>query len=82
MCLMQKKTSQDLLVKYVYHELSPAEKETLQLQIHQDPLLEDRFYEFVDMKRKLEKAELIPSKKSVNKILSFSKAYQVEKTLS
>ena len=78
---MQKKTSRDLLVEYVYHDLAPDQKDDFLSEMRKSRELEDEFFQLAHMKKNLDDAELSPSGSTIDRILSFSRAYHTENTL-
>jgi hypothetical protein len=72
------KTIQEDVLKYVYHELQEEEKKELENKLFSNEVLESEFYDFVDLKQQLGKAELKPKRKTIENILNYSKSFDLE----
>ena len=74
---MKKRINQDDLLKYLYNEVTLQQKKEIEEALASDPILEEQFFDFLDMKKQLDdfSNQNSPSKKSIEKILKFSKSY-------
>ncbi len=74
---MKKRINQDDLLKYLYNEVTLQQKKEIEEALASDPALEEQFFDFLDMKKQLDgfANQNEPSKKSIEKILKFSKSY-------
>jgi len=74
---MKKRINQDDLLKYLYNEVTLQQKKDIEDALASNPALEEQFFNFLQMKKQLDDFanENSPSKKSIDKILKFSKSY-------
>jgi len=70
--MLQNFTS-ELLVKYLYHETTVAEKRAINEELIADFMLRERYTELLVAKQQLPKVQFKPTKKSVQNILNYSK---------
>jgi|GEM_PF-239460 len=74
---MKKRINQDDLLKYLYNEVDLQQKKEIEAALAADPELEEQFFDFLYMKKQLDDVSknTSPSKKSIEKILKFSKSF-------
>lgn len=72
----------DDVVRYVYHEMSGQEAERMKEALLFDSELMDLFQQLQAVKKTIENTPLSmePSQETVNRILDYSKAYDLEVT--
>lgn len=61
------------LIKFLYKETSPEEREAIVPAIFSNPPLEEEFNELLDLKRELDEVVFAPSDKCVSNIMAFAK---------
>lgn len=74
---MAKTFTPDFLLQYTYGELNEKESQEVEALCNHDLYLRDELELINESKSMLDKVELKPSDKTINYILSFSKAYHV-----
>ncbi len=81
---MKKQITENDIVKYVYKEVTTKEKAAIERALFGNQLLEDEFYSMVDLKQQMDELEktVKPSRKSIDRILKFSRSFNaaVEKS--
>ena len=75
---MQQNFTTELLVKYLYHETTPAEKHAINQELITNYLLREEFSELLFAFQQLPKVKFEPSKTSVQSILNYSKETALE----
>ncbi|MFI5135049.1 MAG: hypothetical protein ACHQD9_04265 [Chitinophagales bacterium] len=65
------------LIRFIYHEMTPAEEAQMRMQLAEDAKLAAELHRFTDVVTMLDETELQPSETSVNLILDYSRE-QVE----
>jgi hypothetical protein len=61
------------LIKYLYKETTPEEREAIVPAVFLNPPLQQEFEELLDMKRELDEVVFAPSESCVNNILAFAR---------
>lgn len=74
---MAKTFTPDFLLQYSYGELTESERLEVEALCNQDPYLRDELVMINESKELLNEVEVRPSDRTLNNILSFSKAYHV-----
>ena len=75
---MQKNFTSELLVKYLYHETTAAEKQAINQELISDFMLREKYTELAIAYRELPKVQFKPSRVSVQNILNYSKQTMLE----
>lgn len=75
---MQQNFTTELLVKYLYHETTAAERHAINEELINNYLLREEFSELMFAFQQLPKVKFNPSKNSVQSILDYSKATALE----
>lgn len=75
---MQQNFTSELLVKYLYHETTPAERRAINEELIDNYLLREEFSELLYAFQQLPKVKFEPSKTSIQNILNYSKATALE----
>ncbi len=73
---MTKTFTHDDVIRYAYAETAQEEETLLEEAMMADSDLLDLYLDLVDLKVGLDRAELTPSDRVVNRILAFSRNYQ------
>jgi hypothetical protein len=68
--------TQDDVIRYLYNETSNQENSLIEESLLQDGNLLDFYLDCADIKTGLDKIQLSPSDRAIDKILSFSRNYQ------
>ena len=68
--------TQDDVIRYLYNETSNQENTLIEGTLLQDGDLLDFYLDCADIKTGLDKIQLSPSDRAIDKILSFSRNYQ------
>ncbi|MCE2496706.1 MAG: hypothetical protein J4F31_09060 [Flavobacteriales bacterium] len=76
---MAKTFTPDFLLQYSYGELSENDRREAETLCEQDPYLRDELVMINESKELLNEVEVRPSDRTIQNILSFSKAYHVSK---
>ena len=76
---MAKTFTPDFLLQYSYGELNERDRKEVEALCIQDPYLRDELEMINESKALLNEIELRPKERTVQNILSFSKAYHVDK---
>jgi len=61
------------LIRFIYHEMTPAEEAQIRMQLAADAKLAAELHRLTDVVSMLDDAELQPSETSVNLILEYSR---------
>jgi len=61
------------LIRFIYHEMTPAEEAQIRMQLAADAELAAELHRLTDVVSMLDDAELQPSETSVNLILEYSR---------
>lgn len=75
---MQQNFTSELLVKYLYHETTSAERRAINEELIDNYLLREEFSELLYAFQQLPKVKFEPSKTSIQNILNYSKATALE----
>ncbi len=75
---MQQNFTSELLVKYLYHETTAAERHAINEELISNFLLREEFSELFYAYRQLPKVKFEPAKTSIHNILSYSKETAME----
>ena len=70
---MTKNITQDNLIRYIYQETTAEETDLIEEALQSDWELKELYETLVEAKAELNKVEISPSQKVVDKILSYSK---------
>ena len=78
MCNKSKARTERQLIKFLYKETTPAEREEIVPEVFGNPQMKEEFEELLDMKRELDQIvftpiERAPSERCVSNILAFAK---------
>ncbi len=68
--------TQDDVIRYLYNETSNQENNRIEETLLQDGDLLDFYLDCADIKTGLDKIQLSPSDRAIDKILNFSRNYQ------
>lgn len=68
--------TQDDVIRYLYNETSNQENNRIEETLLQDGNLLDFYLDCADIKTGLDKIQLSPSDRAIDKILNFSRNYQ------
>lgn len=72
---MKKQIKSSDVLRYVYHETSPEENFWIEKALfEQGNIAVEAFYEFIQMKKDLDKIESTPSKQTINKIMNYARS--------
>ncbi len=74
---MIKTFTQDDVVRYVYQETSELETKEIRKALLCDAKLEEMYKDILSMKAQLDKARKMPSDRTVNNILNYSKSLKL-----
>ncbi|MEM9859795.1 MAG: hypothetical protein AAF843_20755 [Bacteroidota bacterium] len=74
---MIKTFTQDDVVRYVYQETSELETKEIRKALLCDAKLEEMYKDILSMKAELDKARKMPSDRTVNNILNYSKSLKL-----
>ncbi len=75
---MQQNFTIELLVKYLYHETTPSERQAINAELINNYLLREEFSELLYAFQQLPKVKFEPSKTSIQNILNHSKETALE----
>ncbi len=75
---MQQNFTTELLVKYLYHETTAAEKQAINEELINNYLLREEFSELLFAYKQLPKVKFNPSKTSIQSIMDYSKESALE----
>ena len=75
---MQQNFTSELLVKYLYHETTSAERRAINEELIDNYLLREEFSELLYAFQQLPKVKFEPSKTSIQSILNYSKETTLE----
>ncbi|MCB0650542.1 MAG: hypothetical protein KDC85_04640 [Saprospiraceae bacterium] len=75
---MQQNFTSELLVKYLYHETTSAERRAINEELIDNYLLREEFSELLYAFQQLPKVKFEPSKTSIQSILNYSKETALE----
>lgn len=64
------------VLRYVYHETNQAQDEQIRQNIFAHREVEEMFYDFISLKKDLDKIQLSPSKTVIDNILAYAKSSQ------
>ncbi|MEN7547775.1 hypothetical protein AAG747_07640 [Rapidithrix thailandica] len=78
---MTTKISATEILKYLYKEVSEEEKRKFEEKLKNDAQFQEEFYSFLHLKKELDGLEKAPSEKSIQKILDFSKSFDLKKSI-
>jgi hypothetical protein len=70
---MTKTFTRNDLIRYIYHETTESEKEEIEQELLFNNKLFEKYKDLAEVSMELDRVELSPSEKVVNKILNFSK---------
>jgi hypothetical protein len=74
---MTKKFTPDDLLRYMYGETTSAESETIELLINTDEQYRQTYQQWLEVSNDICEISKIPSENSIDKILKFSRAYDL-----
>ena len=72
---MIKTFTEDDLIRFIYNDINQIEQEKLQQALTSDSQLQFRLDQLKELKKDLDGIKLSPSKRTVSKILDYSKDY-------
>lgn len=71
---MQQISTPNLLVKYLYNEMSAAEKKAMEQSLANDVALQDELFRLKETKLRLDESDSsMPSAEAIEKIMAYSK---------
>ena len=70
---MTKTFTRNDLIRYIYHETTESEKKEIEQKLLLDNHLFEKYKDLAEVSMELDRVELSPSEKVINKILNFSK---------
>jgi len=70
---MTKTFTRNDLIRYIYHETTAREKEEIEKELVLNTKLFETYKDLAEVSMELDRFELSPSEKTINKILDFSK---------
>ena len=71
---MTKIFTHDDLIRYVYEETEPDENQQIELALSEDMELLEQYHELLWLRKQMDEGMMIPSEKTINTILEYSKA--------
>ncbi|MEQ9424182.1 MAG: hypothetical protein RJQ09_07190 [Cyclobacteriaceae bacterium] len=78
---MTRTSTPDDLIRYIYGETNKQEKEEIESGILCESETNDEFNDFIALKQDLEKIKEEPSRRSISKILDFSKGFGMKEVV-
>jgi len=70
---MTKTFTRNDLIRYIYQETTESEKQEIEQELLLDNKLFEEYKNLAEVSMELDRVELSPSEKTINKILNFSK---------
>ena len=70
---MTKTFTRNDLIRYIYQETTESEKKEIEQELLLDNKLFEEYKNLAEVSMELDRVELCPSEKTINKILNFSK---------
>ena len=70
---MTKTFTRNDLIRYIYQETTESEKQEIEQELLLDNKLFEEYKNLAEVNMELDRIELSPSEKTINKILNFSK---------
>jgi hypothetical protein len=70
---MTKTFTRNDLIRYIYQETTESEKQEIEQELLLDNKLFEEYKNLAEVSMELDRIELSPSQKTINKILNFSK---------